>query len=81
MIKEEAMKRLANITEALHQLPTLIVILGSTLLLSAAGFSIAKLFNRLVGSTGDALEAAGFFGLAGFFLSILFLMQKKNANE
>lgn len=75
------MKRLANITEALYQLPTLIIILGSTLLLSAAGFYIAKLFGQLSGSTADALGAAGFFGLAGFFLSVLFSMQKKNANE
>lgn len=72
------MKRLANITEALYQLPTLTVILGSTLLLSAAGFYMAELFERITGIVTDAAGAAGFMGLTGFFLSVLFLMQKKN---
>ncbi|MDO4332870.1 MAG: hypothetical protein Q4C58_09315 [Eubacteriales bacterium] len=72
------MKKTDHITEVFRQMPPLTVILGSTLLLCAAGFSAAKLFERITGGGMSAAGFAGIMGLAGFFASILFLMQKEN---
>lgn len=72
------MKKINYFAEVLYQLPPLAVILGNTLLLCVAGFGIVELFDWGTGSSVDAAGLAGILGLAGFFISILFLMQKEN---
>lgn len=75
------MKKTNSIAEALYQLPPLAVILGNTLFLCAVGFGIVKLFDRITNSAFDAVGAAGILGLAGFFLGVLFLMQRQPPSE
>lgn len=72
------MRKKNHIAEILYQLPPLAVILCSTLFLSAAGLGIAILLGRIAESSIDAAGTAGIWGLIGFFVSVLFIMQKEN---
>lgn len=73
------MKKRKRIAEILYRLPPLAVILCNTLFLAAAGFGIAVLYERITGGGIDAAGTAGIWGLTGFFVSVLLLMRKGNA--